>query len=213
MAEKKVTKGQLVKVAEWLTKVSLDGVGPLSSSKNLAQEYLMDHDYKNNEARVKALIKWESAKNFGTGFLTGLGGFITLPVSLPSGMVAAWAVQARMVGAIAEIYGHSLDESRVQTAILLCLVESDIAAVLSEAGCKIGEKVSLKLIDKIPVKVIQKINELVGFRLVTKAGSTGIVNLAKMAPFIGGAVSGGVDALSCAAVGKCAMKMFRPQIG
>lgn len=210
---KAVTNGQIMKVADWLTKVSLDGVGPLSSSEKLAQEYLMDQDYKNNDARVKALIKWESAKNFGTGFLTGLGGLLVLPVSLPAGMAAAWAVQARMVGAIAEIYGHSLDESKVQTAVLLCLVESDIAAVLSEAGCKIGKKVSLKLIEKIPAEVINKINKLVGFRLITKAGETGIINLTKLVPFIGGAVAGGVDALSCTAVGKCAMKMFRPQLG
>ena len=139
----------LVKAANWLTNVAINGIGPLSSSTDLAQEYLIDKSYADNDARVKSLIKWEAAKNFSTGFLTGLGGFVTLPVTIPAGMGAAWAVQARMVGAIAEIYGHSVHKSRVQTMILLCLIGSDATAILRQCGVKVGRKVSEKLIEKI----------------------------------------------------------------
>ena len=199
-----------VKVANWLTNAAINDIGPLSSSADLAQEYRIDKSYSDNDARVKSLIKWEAAKNFSTGFLTGLGGFVTLPVTIPAGMGAAWAVQARMVGAIAEIYGHSVNESRVQTMILLCLIGSDGAAILRQCGVKLGRKVSEKLIDKIPGKILTEINKMVGFRLITKSGTKGVVNLTKCVPIVGGVVSGTVDAVSCRVVGKCAIKMFKP---
>jgi uncharacterized protein (DUF697 family) len=200
----------LVKVANWLTNAAVNGIGPLSSSTDLAQEYRIDKSYPDNDARVKSLIKWEAAKNFSTGFLTGLGGFVTLPVTIPAGMGAAWAVQARMVGAIAEIYGHSVNESRVQTMILLCLIGSDGAAILRQCGVKLGRKVSEKLIDKIPGKILIEINKMVGFRLITKSGTKGVINLTKCVPIVGGVVSGTVDAVSCRVVGKYAIKMFKP---
>ena len=199
-----------VKVANWLTKAAINGIGPLSSSRALAQEYCIDKSYADNDARVKSLIKWEASKNFGTGFLTGLGGFVTLPVTVPAGIGAAWAVQARMVGAIAEIYGHSVNESRVQTMILLCLIGSDATAILRQCGAKVGRKVSEKLIEKIPGKILTEINKKVGFRLITKSGEKGLINLTKCVPIVGGVISGTVDAVSCRVVGKCAIKMFKP---
>ena len=201
----------LVKVANWLTGAAINGIGPLSSSRDLAQEYRIDKSYADDDARVKSLIKWEASKNFGTGFLTGLGGFVTMPITVPAGIGAAWAVQARMVGAIAEIYGHSVNESRVQTMILLCLIGSDALAILRQTGVKVGRKVSEKLIEKIPGKILVEINKKVGFRLITKGGEKGIVNLTKCVPIVGGVIAGTVDVLSCRVVGKCAIKMFKPQ--
>ena len=56
----------------------------MSSAADLADEYLIDLDYTDNEQRVNALIKWEMSKNFTTGFITGLGGIVSMPVGVPS---------------------------------------------------------------------------------------------------------------------------------
>src|SRR5512137_1475464 len=48
----------------------LAGAGPLSGAAELANEYLRDPGYKSDERRVDALVKWESRKNFSSGFLT-----------------------------------------------------------------------------------------------------------------------------------------------
>ncbi len=58
--------------------------------------------------RVAALIRRETRKNFTSGFLTGLGGVVTFPVSIPAALGASWLIQARMAAAIAKIYGHDL---------------------------------------------------------------------------------------------------------
>ncbi len=206
----KVDDSSLVKMATWLTDAAVNGVGPLSSSVQLAVEYKLDRDYPDDDARVDSLINWETSQDFATGFVTGLGGLLVLPVSLPTGLAAAWAVQARMVGAIAEIYGHSLQEERVKTAVLLCLVGGEAIDVLKGLGVKIGQKITENLINRIPGKVLTEINKKVGFRLLTKAGEKGLINLSKMIPIIGGPISGAVDAAMCRMVGKTAKMVFRP---
>jgi len=207
--DKQVNDSTLTQVATWLTNVAVDGIGPLSSSAALAEEYKLDADYPDNDSRVDSLINWETSKNFGTGFVTGLGGFVALPITLPVGLGAAWAVQARMVGAIAEIYGYSVKDERVKTAILLCLVGGEIVDLLKGVGVKVGTRVTENLIAKIPGRVLVEINKKVGFKLLTKAGEKGIINLSKIVPIIGGPISGTVDALMCRSVGKTAKTVFR----
>jgi uncharacterized protein (DUF697 family) len=205
-----VSDSKLTKLAKCLTGASVNGIGPLASSTQLAKEYKIDADYPDDDARVDSLVKWETAKNFGTGFLTGLGGFITLPIAIPTGIVAAWAVQARMVGAIAEIYGHSVSDERTKTAILLCLVGNDISAVLKSVGVKAGTRLTRNLISKIPGKVFIEINKKVGMRLLTKTGERGLLNLTKAIPLVGGMISGLFDAATCRLVGEAAKKVFKP---
>ena len=206
-----VNDSSLMKIANWLTDAAVNGIGPLSSSKQLATEYRIDLDYPDDDARVDSLINWEATKNFATGFITGLGGFVTLPITIPAGLGAAWAVQARMIGAIAEIYGHSVNDDRTKTAILLCLVGAEATNLLKDVGLKVGMRFTENLITKIPGKMLIEINKAVGMRLLTKAGEKGIINFSKMIPIIGGPISGGIDAIACRTVGKAAQWAFRPE--
>jgi len=206
---KQLTEGQAVKVVKWIIDKAVNGLPPLSSADDLAQEYLIDDGYPDNEARVDALINWETAKNFTSGFITGLGGLITLPVSVPSALGASWVIQARMCGAIAVIYGHSLREDRVRTLVLLSLLGDAGKEVLKRAGIKVGQKVTQNVIKKIPGKVLIEINKKVGFRLLTKAGEKGVVNLTKAIPVVGGIVGGTFDGVTCRSVGYAAQRIFK----
>lgn len=60
----------------------IGGIGPLKSSIELAREYQDDARYSTNDSRVRSLINWETSKNFTTGFISGLGGFVTMPVAV-----------------------------------------------------------------------------------------------------------------------------------
>ena len=70
------------------------------------------------------------------------------------------------------------------------------ADILKKNGIIIGEKITLNVIKKIPGAVLTKINQKVGFRLVTKMGEKGAINLVKLVPVAGGLVGGGVDIAS-----------------
>lgn len=194
-----------------LVKFGVGGNKLLCSSKALASEFLNDQSYKDNDARVDSLTNWESGKSFGIGFLTGLGGLVTLPISVPSDVAGLWMIQARMAAAIAEIYGHDADEDRIQTFCGLTLLGESATEVLRVAGVAVAEKVTIKIVEKIPGRILMEINKKVGFRIITKAGEKGAVNLIKIVPFVGGVVSGTIDLLSTQSVGFAAKQAFRPE--
>lgn len=197
-------------LVRWITDKAISGVPPLSSAEALAQEYIIHQDYTDDDERVDSVIKWESSKNFAAGFVAGLGGVMVMPVAIPAVLGASWVIQARLAAAIAHIYGWRLDDDRVKTFVLLTLLGAEAAEVLREAGVKVGTKLSIEIIKMIPGKAFTAINKAVGFRLLTKAGTRGVINLTKMVPVVGGAVGGTVDLVACRTVGKLAKKTFRP---
>ena len=202
------TENKALQLIKWLTEKAIQGVPPLSSAEDLAQEYLIDQSYPDHEARIDSLINWETTKNFTTGFITGLGGILTLPVALPAGFGASWVIQARMAAASAKIAGYDLNGDRVRTFIVACLVGDALKDITKGTGIQIGKGLTKAAIEKIPGKVLIEINKKVGFRLITKAGQKGAVNLMRGVPFVGGVVGGGFDAGACRAVGKYAKKLF-----
>ncbi len=197
-----------LRLVNWLTDRAIAGVPPLSSAENLAQEYLIDVSYPDDEERIESLINWETTKNFTTGFVTGLGGILTLPVAVPAAFGASWVIQARMSAAIARVAGYNLKSDRVRTFVIACLVGDAIKDVLKTAGIKAGTGLTKSLLNKIPGKVLIEINKRVGFRLITKAGEKGAINLMKGVPVIGGVVGGAFDAAACRIVGKNAKRLF-----
>jgi uncharacterized protein (DUF697 family) len=205
------TESKALQLVRHLLDQAIDGVPPLSSATNLAKEYLLDVSYEDLDERVDALIRWESMKNFTSGFLTGLGGLVTLPVSIPAAIGASWIIQARLCGAIAVIYGHSLEEDKVRTLVLLSILGDAGKEILKDVGIQVGKRVAIGAIDKIPGRVLIEINKKIGFRLLTKFGETGAINLVKLVPLVGGMVGGSFDASMCMGVGHIGKHMFRPE--
>ena len=56
--------------------------------------------------------------------------------------------------------------------------------------------------------VITEINKKVGFRLFTKFGEKGVINLGKAIPVIGGLISGTLDAVATNTIGNVARDTF-----
>ena len=195
-------------LVQWILDQALDGIGPLPSASDLADDY-KSKPYANDAERVQGLIRWAVAKNAGTGFVTGLGGALTLPVTIPGSLAASLAIQAPMVAAIAEIYGHDAKDDRVRSAVLLCTIGTAMEDVAKQAGVTLRGKAAIEVLKKVPGKVLIDINKRVGFRLLTKFGERGVLNLAKLVPLVGGAVGGTFDGATCYLVGQAADRTFR----
>ena len=54
----------------------------------------------------------------------------------------------------------------------------------------------------------REINKKVGFRLVTRGGTTGVINMGKLIPLASGPIGATIDAVSMKAVGRYARKTF-----
>jgi hypothetical protein len=145
-----------------------------------------------------------------TGGVTGLGGLVTLPVSVPVGVGGYYLLGARLAGAIAHLRGHDVHSEDVRTAVLVTMLGSAGTEVIKDAGIKIGTKGLAAALAKVPGRVFIEINKKVGFRLITKGGSKGIVNAGKLVPLIGGPIGATIDGLSMKAVGQYARSAFPP---
>ena len=160
------------------------------------------------EDQVNSLIRWQNTKAGTSGFVTGLGGIITMPVTLPANITSVLYVQIRMISAIAHMGGYDLKDDKVKTFVYACLVGSSAKEIVKKAGIEIGKKLATNAIKNISGKVITQINQKVGFRLVTKFGEKGVVNLGKAIPLLGGLIGGAIDTASTNTIGNTARDMF-----
>lgn len=201
-----MTEKNIMEVLDWAYDKAINGISGTESVFELANSYL-SYDGTLSE-KVDELIKWQKAKCFTSGFITGLGGIITLPVAIPANISSVLYVQIRMIATIAYMGGYDVKDDRVKTMVFACLCGDSAKGILKDAGIQIGKKLATSMIKKIPYEVIKKINQVVGFKLVTKFGEKGIVNLVKMVPWFGGFAGGAIDYASAAAVGRTAKKVF-----
>ena len=186
---------------------ALQGVLPVEKSiEELAEDYL----YKSSSKKkaIDDLIGYQTLLCGTNGFITGLGGLLVLPVAIPTNILSTIYIQLRMIAAIAYINGYDIYSDQVRTIAYACLTGSSTTKVLKNVGIKIGEKVVINAIKKIPVEVLVKINQQVGFRLVTKFGQKGLVNFGKMMPLVGGVVGGAFDTGMTLTIGNIAKKVF-----
>lgn len=69
-------------------------------------------------------------------------------------------------------------------------------------------KLATVAIKNISSETLKAINKAVGFRLLTKFGTTGVINLGKMVPIIGGLVGAGLDGYTTNLIGDKAREIF-----
>lgn len=179
----------------------------LDSAYELAEDYRDSYPNDLNK-QISSLIRNQCMRSGASGFISNAGGVITLPIALPVNITSVLYIQLRMIAAIAILCGYSPKNDRVKTILLLCLIGDSIKNGLKKAGVKFTTKVGYKTISKIPGEVIKKINKTIGFRLLTKCGSKGIVNFAKLVPVAGAVVAGGFDFLFTKKVGNYTKNIF-----
>lgn len=208
-AEKKkiITQEDIMKMLDTCYEKCLNGIPKVSPKvEDLANDYLNKH--KTKEEACKAMIRNQIAKCTTSGVLTGFGGLITLPVSIPANVTSVIYVQMRMIACIAYMSGYELNCDQTQTFIYACLAGVSVNQLVKSVGVKFGIKFANSMIKKIPGKVLTKINQKVGFRFLTKFGTKGLVNLGKLVPGVGAVIGGGLDFAETKIISKRAYKWF-----
>ena len=142
----------------------------------------------------------------GSGFATSLGGFVTLPITVPAGVGGLYLIATRMCAAIAHLRGYDVCSEEVRSAIMVCMLGSAGTEVLRNAGVQIGTKSTTAAMKRLPGKVLIEINKKVGYRLLTKFGERGVINLTKLVPAVGGGAT--VDGLGCRRIAVYAKATF-----
>jgi hypothetical protein len=202
---KEITESKMQQALSFAYDKAVNGVAGLDSAIELAESYKNDDEL---HEQCNSLIRWQNTKAGTSGFVTGLGGLILMPVTLPANITSVLYVQIRMIAAIAHLAGHDLKDDKVKTMVYVCLVGNGASEILKNVGIEVGKKVATNAIKNISGKVIIQINQKVGFRLVTKFGEKGIINLGKAVPILGGLIGGTVDTISTNLIGNTARDLF-----
>ena len=185
-----MTNGALGKVLDWAYTKAVSGFAGVDSAYALADTYLQHKGTL--EEQVDSLIRWQVAKATASGFTMGIGGLMTLPLTIPANVASVMYIQIRMMSAIAHMGGYDINSDRVRSMIYVSMIGSGAKELLKDLGVKVGQELLTKAISRLSVKV----------------GSKSAVSLGKAVPFVGGLIGGSIDAASTRIVGKVAKKIF-----
>jgi hypothetical protein len=138
--------------------IAIDGYGRLPSAKTAAARQLQ-RQAGSVDAAISAIIDHHVRLASAQGFVTNIGGVAALPVAIPANITGVAIVQVRMVAAIAHLRGYDLNDNRVRTALVMCLMGGEQIAkhivaedVLADLAARIGGKnVALAIIKRVPL--------------------------------------------------------------
>lgn len=202
-----ISAEKMQELLDWTYDKAVQGLPGMGSAIELAEDYMSESG--TTEDKINSLIRWQNTKAGSAGFVAGLGGVITLPVALPANIASTIYIQIRMVAAIAHVAGHDVKHDKVKTLIYLCLLGNSMNEVAKDFGITFGTKFATSYIQKnVTREMLTKINKAVGFRLVTKFGTKGLINLGKVVPVLGGVIGGGLDAFTTNIIGNQARNTF-----
>jgi uncharacterized protein (DUF697 family) len=204
MASTTLTELKVSKTLNWIYEKASEGLLNMESAAEMAEIYMKKYP-DNKLAAANALIRAQNVKSAVSGFITGLGGLITMPVAIPINLASVLYIQIRMIMAVAIIGGHNVKEAQVKAFIFACLAGNKARELLKDAGVQIAQKYVLQ---SISADVILRINRMVGFNLIAKFGGKGVIKLSKAIPILGGAIGGTIDSVWTNQTGNMAVKWF-----
>jgi hypothetical protein len=203
-------EGTVARLVQIMLDAGIDGLGPLKSAHEMA-DAAKEHT-RSSEAAVAKVARNHLAKGAVGGFVTGVGGFLTMPIALPANVVEFYVAATRMVASIAELRGYDLDDPQVRTAVLLTLVGSDADEVLTRVGLTGGSggRMAGLAAQQLPPAGLLMLNKAIGFRILRGVGEKAFARFGRAVPLAGGVLGGSIDLWMMKRIADHAMNEFPP---
>ncbi|MFL6155773.1 MAG: EcsC family protein [Marmoricola sp.] len=197
-------------VHQALTK-AITGVGPLPSAAVAADKQLAQNDGDVEQAGRGVIENHVRYAGLG-GFVTNVGGLVTMAVTVPTNITGLALIQCRMVAGILHLRGYDLEDPRTRDAILACLL---------------GEEAVLKMVKKrtlpgSPMEIAntlvhddtlddQLANEVASELITRAAGKRMVTVVGRRVPVVGGVVGASTDAFVTWKIGRYVEREFLPR--
>lgn len=202
--------GAATRLVERLLDVGIDGQGPFDPAHEIAANALK-HARGDSDQALRIIVRDHRQLGAVGGFVTGLGGFFTMPISLPANVLEFYLLATRMTAATAKVRGYDIDQPEIRSAILLTLAGADSDDLLKKAGLQApGGKLSSVALDRLPAPALMVLNKAIGFRLLGRIGQGTFARLGRLVPVVGGLIGAAVDVYMLGRIGKQAAKEFPP---
>jgi hypothetical protein len=187
----RATAGAATRMIERLMDVGIDGKGRYASAQQVADAAIAEHSEA--ERAIDVIVRRHLMLGAAGGFITGLGGFVTMLIALPANVLEFYLVATRMVAGIAVTRGYDIRQSEVRSAVLLALVGADSEDLLKKAGYGATGRLANLAVQRLPGPVLLAVNKGVGFRLLNQIGRKSLTRFGKAVPLAGGVFGAGVD--------------------
>lgn len=197
-------------VLRTLVEFAIDGNNTFIGAKATAAKSLQAKGTR--EAAVDTLVTQHIAMASAQGFLTSVGGLLSLPVGLPANIAGLSVLSIRMVASIAHLRGYDVDDRRVRSALTLSMLGEDEVARLVAGGTLPSTPLALATAPMFDPALDQKINERVMGMLAGRLGGKHLaVVVVRGIPLVGGGVGAAVDGWLTLGLAAYAKREFVPR--
>ena len=159
--------------------------------------------------RADALASLYTGLCASTGFVCGLGGFLTLPITLPTNLAGVAMLQLHMTAAIAVLGGRNPDDAPTRDRCIDCLLgtyedgaeRDETQEVVDRSAVKVAER-GIRFLAEQSLRLASSGGKWVAKRVVTsRLPRRGL-------PLLGGVIGGASDAFSTRTVTDAAKHTF-----
>jgi len=190
---------------------AIRGVGPLDSAAATAAKQLEQHKGDVDKA-IKDVIEQHVRLAGAQGFLTNIGGLVTMTVTVPTNIAGLALIQCRMVAAIAHLRGYDLEDKRCRNAILAGLLGEERMLTLIKKKKLPGTPMALATAPVHDPHLDNVMANEVASELITKvAGKRIATTVGRRVPVVGGVVGAGTDGYSTWKIGRYVERDLLPR--
>lgn len=190
---------------------AIKGVGPLPGAASAAEKQLREQ-HGNVDHAVREVIENNVRMAGAQGFVTNLGGLVTMALTVPTNITGLALLQCRMVAGIAHLRGYDLDDPRVRDAILESLLGEERVLALIKSKRLPGTPMALATAPVHDPHLDTLLANEVAQELVTKiAGKRAATIVGRRVPVVGGLVGAGTDGFSTWRIGRYVDREFLPR--
>jgi uncharacterized protein (DUF697 family) len=184
--------------------VAIDGMGKIPSAKQVAAKALERHGGQVDTA-IDAIVESHVRLASAQGFVTNLGGLALMPVAIPANLTGVAVLQVRMVAAIAHLRGYDLNDNRVRTALVMCLLGGEQVARFILDGKLPTSPMAVATAPVFDPDLDRRVaEEVVGDLMARIGGKNLALMVTKRVPLVGGGIGAVVDGFATRQIGKYA---------
>jgi hypothetical protein len=190
---------------------AIRGIGPLDGAA-MAAEKQLDEQKGDVEKAIRELIENNVRMAGAQGFLTNIGGLVTMAVTVPTNITGLALIECRMVAGIVHLRGYDLADKRTRNAILASLLGEERLLALIKKKKVPGTPMALATAPVHDPHLDNIMANEVAAELVTKvAGKRIATTVGRRVPVIGGLVGAGSDGYETWKIGRYVDREFLPR--
>lgn len=120
----------------------------MKGARQIADDHLVRRGDPNKA--IDKLIATRTRLVAATGFASGVGGVLILPVTIPTDVAVFYAMSACCAAGVAHLRDCDVESEEVRSIVLINLICSAGAAVASEVGVRIGTRSGTVALRRLP---------------------------------------------------------------